>query len=1446
MKNLIKALLLAVTLITFALSACSEPSDSTEGGSSISSSSISVEPAETVEITAISDAVEIEDIYLNEHDFTAYFEITVDGGKVEVKEEYLDLSNLKNEAGVYEVLCTYKGVSASVEVTVLHNDYLISLSQSEISVNKANALDYDYLALFTAYVNGVRVDITPDMINSNVSSVPGVYTFSVTLGDKREVLTVNVANAHDILVAVTYKVCKIADTELDNFDYTTLFSLFVDGKAVQVKMDMIDLSALNDASVGDEREVKFNYSLDETTVTKIAKVAVVAQSELVINAKDIQIYPNSGAVDLTSLFTISKGDEVIPVTSDMISGSIDYSKAGDNQITLTYGGQQAVANVKVVVGVVITYANADTVVVLKGTNQQSYPFENDFNVIINGIRFTMIASYIDSSNVDFSTAGSYKAKLRLPYNESSLSLSGAKFDYYEKEITYLVVENEYELTLKEERVTLKKGTTSYNPFKNITLTINGLMQALTDNPAYVDKISCYAKVVSDPIVFDSIGVQNVAVEVYVNGPDAEPVLVEYELIIESDVQITSTNKVVFTETTVMATELFTITKAGEPIEVTFDMITGKIDTFTPGVYTVELDYMGIIERATVVVMGKEMQGTYKTNLYTIPDFYSNDEEETTTRAHVGAMQINEKGEITIKGVKAEVIDAIDEHTIIFKYKSNIHTLYYNNGIIVIEPDNAIKLRYYEDKRPYIYFNESIWTISRKFIINSTDIYVYENNYACYSLDVFVLENKQTKEKLTYALKTHLASKIGSDTVYELSWGEGSFAEGFIGQTGETSSFTMNDLTYNFTLSNPETGKVLRAEDAQKLYAGMTFKGTINGQSATLSADQYQSFTLKIGTTQIFKASSYEIGSMTNGGVDYAKQEVFLYYVDTRDDEFYSYKFKVDPVKKTFEYIAHDSMLGYYESDSAYVMFDGYGSGFINFNSASYATTDFSYEKLDGIATITYKNTISTFEYGNSAQFSVDKFGNVLTVHSGLGLDVGDRFLNRYIQSGIIVNVNIETIGKESNTVAKAELYRAVEIITKDGVLADDQKASYIDTKKVYFGGAGFYQLTVSAEFYGEKVTAYYAIQVLNKTIEGHPLVGTYGIGVIYPQNTLIIDAYGRLTINTSEGSFVGAVKIADDNTFSAELYGKKGTASVIGEFIENGLVKIRATGALSYIDYYTTGSSYVIGRGTTILRIFNLKNNVVYILTQAETSANGEIAQVEVLSGASATTVGAILKITTNKTEVFVKVNEVGNVRTGFVFADGHRGTFTGDGEQLELDGFGRAVYGSTVGTYVVNGNNNVTVYINNVPTVYKINVENGTYTKVDVAFDSSLVEGRTFSADLYFFCGEYMYLANTTFEFLAGGKVLVTSTSSEHDSGSEPCAVDKYAPVFCSTSGVQGTFNVSGTRVTVSVNGYTFVFNISNVVVVNELVCENNGGLTSEDHGYFTVGDSFIYVVEN
>ena len=76
MKNFIKALLLAVMLITFALSACTQR-DNTGGGDSNPPASTPAAPTETVVVNATDDSVEVEDIYLNEHDFTVYFEMEI-------------------------------------------------------------------------------------------------------------------------------------------------------------------------------------------------------------------------------------------------------------------------------------------------------------------------------------------------------------------------------------------------------------------------------------------------------------------------------------------------------------------------------------------------------------------------------------------------------------------------------------------------------------------------------------------------------------------------------------------------------------------------------------------------------------------------------------------------------------------------------------------------------------------------------------------------------------------------------------------------------------------------------------------------------------------------------------------------------------------------------------------------------------------------------------------------------------------------------------------------------------------------------------------------------------------------------------------------------------------------------------------------------------------------
>jgi hypothetical protein len=88
---------------------------------------------------------------------------------------------------------------------------------------------------------------------------------------------------------------------------------------------------------------------------------------------------------------------------------------------------------------------------------------------------------------------------------------------------------------------------------------------LTENPAHVDIISCYAKVLSDPIDFGSVAEQEVRVAVYVNGPDAEPVIISYSLRVEADITITADGACVFVGSPLLVKDLFTITEGGKPV-----------------------------------------------------------------------------------------------------------------------------------------------------------------------------------------------------------------------------------------------------------------------------------------------------------------------------------------------------------------------------------------------------------------------------------------------------------------------------------------------------------------------------------------------------------------------------------------------------------------------------------------------------------------------------------------------------------------------------------------------------------------------------------------------------------------------------------------------------------------------------------------------------------------
>ena len=95
---------------------------------------------------------------------------------------------------------------------------------------------------------------------------------------------------------------------------------------------MIDKSSLNNLAEEEIYDIKITYQEGQAIGTGVCKVKIVPISEIVITPKDLVIYPNSGYIDLTTLFSITKKGNEISVTLDMIEGTIDYTQVGKNII----------------------------------------------------------------------------------------------------------------------------------------------------------------------------------------------------------------------------------------------------------------------------------------------------------------------------------------------------------------------------------------------------------------------------------------------------------------------------------------------------------------------------------------------------------------------------------------------------------------------------------------------------------------------------------------------------------------------------------------------------------------------------------------------------------------------------------------------------------------------------------------------------------------------------------------------------------------------------------------------------------------------------------------------------------------------------------------------------------------------------------------------------------
>lgn len=1364
------------------------------------------------------------------YDYNSLFTVTSDGEEVDITSDMVT-SNVADKSGKYSYTVTVGEASATLEVIV--KSYAVSLSQTEVTVKKYNATQYDYNEFFTVTVDGEEVEITADMVSHNIKSEVGEYSYTVTCGNKSATLKVIVVDGNDVLIVPSYSELTLTLSQLQGYDYTMLFSLYVDGESVQVTDEMVDSSALDQAAAGNSYVVTFSYTLKGVTYSDEMTVNVAEDYEVVVTTKNIVTYPNGETIELTSLFTITKGDEVIPVRNEMISGTIDYSIEGVNEIVLTYEGKTYTSTVEVRRGVIINYATSDTVSVKLGTDRDLYSFSDDFVVIVNGLRFRALDEFIDYSEVDFNQKGQYPVTITIPYNDSGVGLGGANFQYFTKTITYNVVDSEYTMSVFEEEVQLPEGTTEYNFFGNIQLVRNGYKCQVGNNIDWVNAIYVYGVVTSE-IDFTSQARQLVTIDVYVNGPESEPVEISYYVRIAGDVSIVAQDVVTFGSEAIYTKDLFTITEDGEEIAVTYDMVSGKVDVFTPGTYYVTAQYKGVTATAKVIVLNNEMCGTYMTLQRTIPQTSTEDEEgyevgQTKPGSRLGNLIISAEG-IILRNKTATLLSAIDENTLLIKWGSYEYMLYYDDGIVVLNPDNSFKLPYNDDKRPIVYFNTDKWTVEKMVVVNSASENVLSATYKCYSFDTFRISNSGGVSKW-FGMKIELIAKTAADTAYDVFWGEVVFSDGFVGQRGEYASLTFDGVTIDFEMTDDSTGKLIKA-NSERPWAGKILTGTVDGKNAQILFNQYEAATFSVDGQVIASNTVAELQSMKNGGCNYHENTLFMYSY-SEDYGLYSYKFLLDFETLTFQLLERDGIYGKYQTEDGnmFVFVDGYGTGIICFAASSYETTAFSYTLLNGELKATFTDINSLFAYGKFMTFGLADLKNVLTVKYCVDSSLnGAVFTNTVVTDGAVVEFTTTTVTAGAS--CKQDIVNSIRIVTKDGELTYAQKTSKIqgkyivDTSSVDINKSGFYQIKVNIMVDGALKETYYAIQVRDDIYVGNALVANYGKSVENSDYSLVLDIYGRAFLTAGSVVYEGFVVIADDDlSFMARLFDSNGrNVTLNGTVVADGVVKVTSAGALTINVHFTTATKQVAGCDEHVVYRLLSDDTVTYMYA---------VAPLALAKVVSATEENSVLTIDTGNGIVVAQVVWGQDVTRGLTVADSMRGVYTSNGkDNLEIDGFGNAKVGSLSGVYYISGNS-ITVVSGTTVKAFELDTAAMTYTEISFNIKQS-ISGKQFTANHTFYYESMLYSATTTFAFNSDGTVVATSLSSEFES-----EWGDYTTDYASKTGVKGTYSVSGNQIIVKINNQSIAFEVQDVIKCRIIICKSTT-ISSESIGHFAVGTKF------
>lgn len=1410
-------------------------------------------------VQANKTKVTIKDVEVKTYDYTCLFTLTINGNITEVKKEYIDASNVLPAPDTYTVTCEYGGSSAKVWVEVTETPFVASALEDEVNVYVGAVNEFEPKALFAITLGGEEVEVTDDMITGEVKPEVGDYEIKLSIGSRKASVIVHVVNEHVIKIGSAYSEIDIAPEDVSSYDFINDFYIYEDGKSVEVNSENVtlDTSALTGAAIGDKCEISVSYvpADGKGGAMKTVIVNVTAVGSIAIKVLNAEVF-ESDTLDLTSLFEITDNGEEIEVTDDMISGFVDFGNSDECKITLTYKNIRRTATVKKIKGISIRYAAGEIVSVKKGENKGAYDFAGDFEVYIDGIRFYGIAGWIDTNNVNFDAIGVYDAILTVKYNDASIFGKPQFAATKTKTIKYNVVPSVYELEILEKTVELEAGSADYDVLSNIELSVNGYRQSFTANRGEVNMVTTYYEIVSAPDLTVT-GSHKVTINLYVYGLGYDSVTAEYTIIVKNGIKIYSEDKAVFTGETLYAPDLFRVYENGKAVNVTPDMISGRINPFVAGSYMLTVEYKGVTRSATVSVIPSDYVGDYQTADKTIAkDSVEGEDgdiaEDEKPSVAIGDMEIGRDMSIFVHGVKAENVTLTD-YGFDFMLCNNAHEAHFENGVCVIIPLNELKLSYYDDNRPLVYFKRGAWAIADSVSVHYSKEgkSVYSLTYSGYSIFLYKVRNLETNELKWFAIKVTLEAKTSSDTMYSVAYGFVNLPSDFSSKTiGAVGDFELNGSRYVFTISERGTGKINKT-DTTAPFANKSFTGMFDGKAATLSLGNEHQPTLTVGGIKKFSMNTSEFHPKynyysTDEGyyilygyevVTFNKKyntktisystDLFIKEKDTDDEQItvtpFSYKFLLDADNETFTLAERDEYFGLYKNgEGRFVFLDGYGNGIIDTTKDSIGQYGFTYTAKNSLITVVYDDPSNKLSQKRGV-FSIDAFGNVLYAQScGKEFEKGDALTNAYITSGAAVTLSRSVFHKGET---KDDIINAVKIVTKDGeysltakkqkVTVNGKQVAIVDVSKISTGNAGFYLLEINLKLDGASSvsTKRFAVQVLDEVLPaGEGFARNYGYS-ISGLTSFALNTFGEAEFVVGGVSYTGYATVADGKLYAKLTAAYKGTVSITGEINSDEILTLQivtADGTL-LLEHYSVGTVLYAGNGEFIIRSFaTSKGNVFYI--SSALSVLGDKVTIKTTDGedVSAISVGSVVAFTYDGKNYVLRVAALGDEKNGLEISDLLEGEYedlSGRGETLTLDGYGSGVLNGTRGTYYVynqTDNGKRLVFTTTSGTLIKLLIGTGgdklgKFVSYGEVAEKDL-SGKSYTGDV----GDYEITATVTMKFEDNGKVTLSYSSSD---GSP-------APDYAGT----GTYAVTNGKIVISVKGYVITLTFEDPWMLSEL----------------------------